>query len=184
MKNQIRIFWLVPVILISGIFGYFTNSYSFFKFSYEIDLLNLFELIVTTTIGFYIASSLQKNYDARKFEKELVYNIINNLINKTKNINKFLSLNSLKFNETVKSFKDISSLISELKDINEFCIIVDKNDLEKLRDLYTEIKPLITGGSVSDNNLILTRDHKNLSKTKLDEFKIKLISIMIKTNRK
>ncbi len=184
MKKEIKIYWLIPIIIISGIFGFLTNSFEFFNFKSEIDLVNLFTLVVTSSLGFYIASTLQNNIEVKKFEKELVYSTIKSLNNKTKNIEKYLSANSLKFNETIKTFKDISGLISELKEVNEFCLVVDNHSIKVLRSIYIEIKPLITGGRVDNNNLTLSSEHIKLSKSKLKKFKNRLIKIMIEVNRK
>ena len=140
MNRKINIYWLIPIILISGIFGFYTNSYTFFKFKNEIDLVSLVGLVITTTIGVYIASSLQKNIEAKKFEKELNHKLINSLILKIKTLDKYLSANSLKFQETIKLFKTISSLISELKEINEISKMINQNKITELRTLFTEIK--------------------------------------------
>jgi len=184
MNNKINIYWLIPIILVSGIFGFYTNTYSLFEFKYEIDIINLISLIVTTAIGFYIASSFQKNIEAQKFEKELNHRLIDSLIIKTKTLEKYLSTNSLKFRETIKLFKDLSSLISELKEINEICNVIEQSKITELRASFIIIKPLITGGIVTQNNLVLTTVNKGLSKTKLNTFRTDLIKIMLETNRK
>ncbi len=184
MKKEINIYWLIPIILISGLFGFLTNSYSFFKFKNEIDLVSLFSLLVTTTFGFYISSTLQKNLEAKKFEKELIQQSIKQLNQKIKNIDKYLSINSLKFSETTRTFKDISSLISELKDLNEICSIIEENEILKLRTLFNDIKPIITGAPTSNNKFVISNEHRSLSKNKLKEFKYNLIKNMVKINRK
>lgn len=186
MNKSIKIYWLIPVIILSGIFGFYTSSYSFFKFKNEIDIVSLFSLIVTTSIGVYIASTLQKNIEAEKFEKSLNQNLINSLLSKTKTIDKYLSLNNLKFQETVAIFKSLSSLLSELTEINEICKINDCKKIKELRTLFSEIKPLITGGNLCSEklSLTLTLENKGLSKAKLKEFRGKLIELLIETNRK
>lgn len=184
MNKSIKIYWVIPIIILSGIFGFYTSTYSFFKFKNEIDIVSLFSLLVTTAIGIYIASTLQKNIEAKKFEKSLNQNLINSLLSKTKTIDKYLSSNNLKFQETIALFKSLSSLLSELKEINEICKINDCNKIVELRSLFSEIKPLITGSNVNSGELNLTLEHKGLSKTKLKEFRVKLIELMIETNRK
>ena len=185
MSNKsIKIYWLVPIIITSGIFGYYTSSYSLFKFKYEIDIINFISLILTSSIGFYIASSLRKNIEAKKFEKELSINLIKLLLSEIKSLDMFLSENNLLFNETVILFKSLSSNLSELKEINEICRISDDAKIEKLRELFFELKQLITGGNIRDGKLLLTIEHKGLSKTKLKYFRNRLISLMVETNRK
>ena len=71
MNKSIKIYWLIPVIILSGIFGFYMSSYSFFKFKNEIDIVSLFSLVATTALGIYIASTLQNNIEAKKFEKSL-----------------------------------------------------------------------------------------------------------------
>lgn len=183
MNKTISIYWLIPLVIFSGIFGFLTNSYSFFKFKNEIDLLNLIGIIITASIGIYIASSLQKSIEAKKFEKELVIEVFRSLTNKTKFLDKYLSANSLKFKQTVRSFKDISSLISELKELNEICNIVEVDKITELRSCLMEIKPLITGSSVEDEYFKLTLDHKGLSTKKLKDFRKRIISLMMDVNR-
>jgi hypothetical protein len=184
MNKSMKIYWLIPVIILSGIFGFYMSSYSFFKFKNEIDIVSLFSLVATTALGIYIASTLQNNIEAKKFEKSLNQNLINSLLSKTKTIDKYLSSNNLKFQETIALFKSLSSLLSELREINEICKVSDCDKITELRTLFSEIKPLITGGNVNNEKLNLTIEHKGLSKTKLKEFRAKLIELMIDTNRK
>jgi len=184
MKRKISIYWLIPVIIISGIFGYFTTQYKFFTFKYEIDMVAVISLLITSTLAIYIASSIQQGIESKKFEKDLVYKIISPLIQKTKTIDKYLSINSLKFTETVKTFKDISSLISELKEINEVCLFMEQNKATQIRNLFLEIKRSTTGSQLANNIFILTDEDKGTSLSKIKEFKKELIKIMIEINRK
>lgn len=183
MNKSINIYWIIPIVILSGIFGFLTNSYSYFKFKNEIDLINLIGIVITASIGIYIASSLHKRLEAKKFEKGLVFDSINTLTRKTKFLDKYLSTNSLQFKETVKSFKDISSLISELEEFNEICLIAEKKKITELRGYVNELKPLITGSSVENGQFRLSLDHKSLATKKLKDFRKEIISLMININR-
>lgn len=183
MNRKIGIFWLIPVILLSGIFGYYTNSYKFFDFKNEIDLVSLITLIVTSAIGIYIASSLQKNIDADKFEKALIFDNIKPITNKIKKISDGIANNTLVFQSTKKWFKDISSQLSELENINNACDIIDCNELDKLRTQYLELKTIITDSKIQGELIQLTSENNTLAKKKLTEFKNNLVSLTIKVNR-
>lgn len=183
MKKKIGIFWLFPIIILSGIFGYYTNSYELFKFKYEIDIVNLVTLIITSAIGIYIASSLQKNIDADKFEKALIFDNIRPIANKLKKIAEGINNESLSFQNTKKWFKSISSQLSELESINNMCDIIDCNELDKLRSQYLELKTLLTDSKIQGELIELPTEKTILAKKKLIAFKNSITSLTIKVNR-
>jgi len=156
MKQKINILWLIPIVLISGIFGFLTNSFSFFVFKNEIDIINLLTLIITSALGWYLAYNLPKNIDANKFEKELIYDIIKPLNNKIKSLLNDLKSNNLNFKQTVKTFKEISTLISDFEELNDICLIIEECDMINLiRNDYNNIKHLITNSSVKNESFLL-----------------------------
>ena len=181
--KKINVLWLIPFIAISGIIGYFTNAYVFFDFKYEIDLISLLSLIISSSIGIYIATSLHKNIEAHKFEKGLNYKLIYSLLSKVKSINKYLQNNSLRFNETIKVFKDMSSIISEMKELNDICRVVNDQKIIDVRNNYTEIKILITDSPTNQNYLNVSARNKTLSEAKIRELIQRLNFLIIEINR-
>jgi hypothetical protein len=70
-KKKINIYWFIPVTITSILFGIYIGDLKFFQIKNEIDLVSFASLFITSSIGIYIASSLQKNIEANKFEKNL-----------------------------------------------------------------------------------------------------------------
>jgi len=184
MKRKIDSYWILPIIVISGIFGFYTSSYSFFIFKPEIDLLNLLTLITTSTIGVYIASTLQKNIYASQFEKGLIIDSLKSLRKEIKSIDRCLLNNSLGFSETIKTFKEIGNIISEINDYNTCSNTINPVEIKKLKSQYFTLKSLITGGNRTNNTLSITQQNQRRAISNIKIINKHIINLMIKINRK
>jgi hypothetical protein len=180
MDRKINIIWVIFLVILSGIFGYYTSSYKFFDFKYEIDIVNLLTLIVTSFIGIYIASSLQKNIDANKYEKNLVIENIKPITSILKNLIEKIRTTNLKFDETIKAFKDVSFHISEFEELNTSCDLIENKELELIRSEYLEVKTLVTNAKVENEVLVL--DKLNVEK-RLEVFRKNIVKLLLKVNR-
>lgn len=184
MKKEIKVYWLIPAILISSLFGYFTSSFTFFTFKHEFDIISLISLIVTSSIGLYIAINLQKSLTVNKFEKDLIYNLLQSINIKSKSILKHIETNKLQLSLTVIVFKKISSTLTDLEEYAELCEVIDNENVKELRTEYLELKSLITGSKTQNGTLILSNEHKKLAEKKLNSFNKKVIGFILETNRK
>jgi len=183
MGKKINFYWIIPVGLISGISGFLSSSFKYFDFNKEINLVNLFSIVVTTSFGVYIASTLRENIEAKKFEKELVHEPIRTLRYELKSLENNLYSNSLMFSEIVNSFKSISSLITEIEDFNNVCLVVNSEDIKKFRMTFNQLKPLVTDNPVYKMKFKLETHDMNSSKKIVKVFQSLLINTMVKINR-
>lgn len=53
--------------------GLFFNDYSLFIYNYDIELFDVVSLFVTSSIGIYIAHTIQANVENKKTEKEIIF---------------------------------------------------------------------------------------------------------------
>ncbi|MBB3696907.1 hypothetical protein KMW28_22310 [Flammeovirga yaeyamensis] len=147
-KKDILIF--IITISICWIFSEYISNYEYFVWRKEIDIFSVISLLITSSIGIYIAVYLNKSIEASKFEKELIIEEVKKIKPIILEIKQGLLDNKLEFNTTINNFKKMGSRLSEIDQLNKilsFNLNVDDiiEDYRILKRNITGISPLVTG---------------------------------------
>lgn len=181
MKYKINIFWLILIIPLSVLIGFLTTQYSYFQFAKELNIIDIFTLLFTIFIAFYLTEFIQKNIENKRFEKDLLISNINPILLITSSLKNSIQNRSLNVASTKSELRNISNSLHNLEIYSEMCI--SNLNSSKLKSQYFEIKKLITGGQIQNNDYILNPLQKKTALTKLNEFNIELISGILSINR-
>jgi hypothetical protein len=158
-KNRIT---QILIGFICSILGFYSSSFEYFKFNPEINLVDFSSLIITSTIGLYIAISVQKNITNEKSEKDFLINEISQVKTELKAIYTGVLNDNLEFSDTVFRFKISSSNLSTIKDLFEICNIDDNSKINQISTTLKSLKRIITNSSTVQNKLLISDDDKNL----------------------
>lgn len=77
MRIITRIAILVTTFVLGWIIGLFVENWSWFVFSNEVSLIDVIALVITTTIGIYVADVIQGNLDSKRVEKDIIFGQFN-----------------------------------------------------------------------------------------------------------
>lgn len=177
--------WLeyVSIAIISLILGFYTSSYTFFKFDDEINIIDLLTLLISSLLGVYIATTLQKKVSDDKYEKDLLLSEITQAKSDFKNIYNAVLNDQINFNETVYAFKVISSNLSNLNLLFDVCKIKDKRKISDVIRQARLLKQIVTNSSVTNNLIILDSISKNHFFLEYNRLSILLLELIVETNR-
>jgi len=174
------------VFLISFLAGVLSfklfECYFLLNFDFEINVLDLLELILTLTLGLYISVIIDKRKNQDSIEKEFILNEVYKIRQFINNIDEAVETDNLVLSEIVKNFKFISHSLSSIEDFSTKLDIKVKEEIDCVKKRYSTIKSLVTGSSTSDNKFKMTEIHKGQFLTEQKEFNIDLISLLIKIN--
>jgi hypothetical protein len=142
-------YFIYLCILTSGILlGVFFCDFSYFTFEKTIKISDLVSLVVTSTIGIYIATTVSRVFTKNNSEKEFLINEIKSTLKIINQILDQANERSLPFNKTVSNFKKANESLLLLKNLlkSSHCssINIDKisRKLVELRNLTTRISPI------------------------------------------
>ncbi len=77
MRIITRIAILVTTFVLGWVIGLFVENWSWFVFSNEVSLIDVIALVITTTIGIYVADVIQGNLDSKRVEKDIIFGQFN-----------------------------------------------------------------------------------------------------------
>lgn len=148
------------LLVLGGLIGFFSVQWTLFEFDYKIVLVDLINLIVTASLGYYIATYLQNKQGSSRVEKDLLIEEVKKVKIDLDRINSFVENNQIPFGETVSIFKNISGNISSVIELSKTCKIKGDCGLLLLQITTKELKKLVTGSSTANGNFKLTQAHK------------------------
>jgi hypothetical protein len=143
-----------------GIIGFVSVSWKYFDFDSKIGVVDIVNLAVTASLGYYIASSLQKKLGSNRVEKDLLIDEIKKIKIDIDRINAFVENKQVPFDETVNIFKNISGNISSVIELSKTCKIKVDCGLPSLQSKTKEIKKLVTGSNSQNGQFIITNGHR------------------------
>jgi len=162
-QKKIAAIWAIPIVIFGIAIGFIANSTTLFQFKNEINFISLLTLIVTSTLGVYIALTLKKNTEAEKFEKNLILQNIDSIKKIILSIEVNLSEEYLNFRTVTKRFSDISKLLTELEEYNEICKLIDPGKIKNLRESLFLSKRKITGVGRKYEEKLIHKKEENMS---------------------
>ncbi|GIM48823.1 hypothetical protein [Capnocytophaga stomatis] len=154
MDKKISILWLVIIVPICMFLGYLTNSYIYFSIEKNINILDLFNLIVTIFIAFYISHFLQKQTEKNRIEKDLIISKLSPILKESEQIKNFVKNNHLNKKKTDECLTNISNSLYYSDKFSTIC--KKKMDIESLKKKMFEMKRKITNGKIQNKKYILT----------------------------
>jgi hypothetical protein len=176
--------YIYAIFLASGILlGVFFCNFSYFVFEKTIKVTDLISIGITSSLGIYIATSVNKVFKKNNSEKEF---LIKEIKSSLKIVNELIGLihdKSLPFGKVVNKFKTINEdllLIERLiesshcKGIN---ISVVRNELIILRNKVTSISP-------TNGNIILDSTNYNVARVQVLKLKSLLYNLVFEINKK
>lgn len=181
MKSLFRYF-LVAVVF--SLFGFYTSSFSYFKFNEEINLVDFAALLISSILGLYIATTLQKKASDDKFEKDLLLNEISQIRIDFKQIYSSVLSENIEFNQTVFLFKTISSNLSMVDELFGKYNLKNNQNLRLITLQVRKIKRIVTGASPNGNLLILSVVDKNSFLVEAKKLNILFFDLIKEVNRK
>lgn len=178
MDKNISACWLLTVVPTSIFLGYITNSYEYFSIEKEINLVDLFNLIITIFIAFYFSNYLQKQTEQNKIEKDFIINKLKPILKDCESIKNCVENNNL-------GKKKIDELLSNISNglyySNQFSIICDKKiGIDELKNKMFVVKRQITE-KIKDRKY-LVQDIR-LSLKEIEEFEKLLFKQIIDINK-
>lgn len=178
MDRNLKICWLLIIVPVSIFLGYITNSYEYFVIEKNINLVDLFNLIITIFIAFYFSFYLQKQTEKDKMEKDFIMNKLYPILRDCESLKSFVrsNPNKNKINEI------LSNISNSLYYSNKFSIACNKKiDVDDLKNKMISFKSTITGGKMNNNRYIIN-DIKKSTK-EIEEFEELLVKQIIRTNK-
>lgn len=178
---------LGALIFAAGCFaGYVSTQFHLFGIEYEINVVDLLSLTVTTILGFYIAHVVQKNLTAHRVERDLMIHHLNGMRHRLTSLDFLEGQSSLSFSASIAWFRQWFAEYRSLECLVEETIGVDsmKEQMEKLYSESITLKKLSTGGKKKGGCFQLDeveRKYFDESKRRVEELLFKLV---VRINRK
>lgn len=180
MRNKILI---ATALLTSGVLlGVFFCNYTFFEFEKTIKITDIVSLGITSFLGFYIATNVNKVFTKNNSEKEFLIDEVKAVL---KIVNKILSAvneRNLPFNPTKSNFKNINENLVLLEKLlaSSHCKNIKLDDLRT--NLYS-LRNLVTSISPTNGNIILTNVNFNPIKISAANLKAKFYNLIFEINK-
>lgn len=178
MNSYIRTIWLIPVIIIFLLVGFFSTQYQYFDFDYEISIIDLISLLTTIFLGIYFANLVESS----RVEKGMVIEVVKLSIEKAKLIFEKVEANNINFTDINRELKDLSMLLGDLEDFQQIC--ENRNDSILVRPAFLQVKRYITSTAPISNVINLTPSSQVAAKKQIKELRSILLKILVKTNRR
>lgn len=178
MDKNISACWLLTVVPTSIFLGYITNSYEYFSIEKEINLVDLFNLIITIFIAFYFSNYLQKQTEQNKIEKDFIINKLKPILKDCENLKSSIKNSNL-------DRKKIDNLLSNISNglyySNQFSTLCRKNiEISNLKIKMFSVKKNITEKVKGEKYIV--QDIK-LSIKEIEEFEEMLVKQIILINK-
>lgn len=149
--QKVKVRWRDLFFLSIGcIIATIANNWTFFTFSKEISLSDIFTAILGGFLGLYIASKLTSEVSSERIEKDLLINEISPIKVHLVKLYEALDTNSLELSEGVQIFKNTSKILINLKTTLKLCRSNDNLDylvelyLGRIRKLNSDVTRLPT----------------------------------------
>lgn len=178
MNRHIPALWLIPVIIICILLGFFSTEYQYFDFDYEISIIELISLLTTIFLGIYFANLVESS----RVEKAMVIEVVKLSIDKTKVIIEKVDANNINFLDINRDLKDLSVLLGDLEDFQQIC--EKRNDSLIIKPAFLKVKSHITSTAPVSNIINLSPTAKVLAKKQIKNLRSILLTILVKTNRR
>jgi hypothetical protein len=176
-------YFVYTVFITSGILlGVFFCNFSYFTFDKSIKITDLFSLGITSFIGIYIATNVNKVFTRNNSEKELLIGEIKATLKIVNELLETVNNQKLPFNSTIRAFKNI----------NENLILADKLiksshcngiKVDTIRTNLYSLRKLITGISPINDFIILDNTTYKTAQTSTIGLKTKFYNLIFEINK-
>lgn len=178
-----KIAFRILLVLLGVVLGVFACNYTYFVFEKDISYFDLFSLIVTTGLGFYLAVVISRVSNKQNSEKTLLIAEIKDSIIQVDKISKIASQRSyplFKMVGEVKSLNEDLHLIEKLIS-NSHCNQVKTSELRKS---FGRFRAYATGMSPGVNDSIsLTNAQINILGNHLRHLKQQYFEVIFMINK-
>lgn len=178
MKHFYRV-----LILISGvIIGVFASNFEYFKLDSSISLSDIISVVIASSLGLYIADTIQSKLNNNKSEKDIITNELKEILIEINNLKQQNNRNLFQFRETVNLFKELNQSVNLVKTLLTESSNCKHISIDNVHDDIIHLRAVITGISPV-NDIIYTNSVRNEVDKRLTVLKTSLYKIMFKINK-
>ena len=161
VRKTINVFLGVSILICGIIIGKLID-WPMFKVDKNVNLVDLFSIVITFLIAYFIARVIEKQKEDYREEKNLLINKLDEVFNIIDETSEKVDTRQIKYQEAASKVKRINiNLTCIFTAINKSSIIIDEEDQKEisrkvinLRNLLTNT-PRIDEGSIKKSNLPL-----------------------------
>ncbi|QQD14269.1 hypothetical protein [Sphingobacterium sp. UDSM-2020] len=166
-----------PFCIIGGILlGFLFCNYTFFEFDEKINLIELFNVLITAIVALFLTMYIQDKQSKTQKEKEFVINEINELHCFVKEIKGCSRKNIYPFEDIKSTFKDFNV---QHKFISDIISVNGQSEIQTISVLLRSLRRTITTESPIDGNITLNSVSKrNTVDKKLYELKLSIFNLL------
>lgn len=181
-KNTRSLSFLVIIasLFVGVLSGFVIDNWSFFSFNSNISIEAIISVLITTSLGIYIASILQKRISSNNSIKAI---IINELESYKKEIDDLMKLldSSKQVTDVNLKLKNLSSKLTYIEDVLELCKL--KNDeISTIKNKLFMLKRKLTDRPASNGEYQISNIEIGEIRNRTRGLKQTLIKLIISIN--
>lgn len=152
----------------------------------EINISDLFGLVLTSIVGIYLGNTIQKQQSSSRFEKEYLISELKNIIQKIEQNQFFKNFNNIDFNVSKSEFQELNIIITNFENIVLESTISDKINFKELRNSFSIFRKSILNISPTIGLLMIltTNTQKTAINKAYKNFRKELFKKIVEINNK
>lgn len=177
--------WLRGLAFISlgcAIGVYFCN-YEYFFLDPTIEISDIFNLVITSIVGLYIAHNIQKQQNSDRKEKDFIIEEIQDLRKDFTLFSGFNEAGIFPFEQTKSLSKSINRKLTQLERLIEVSSYCRGTKVDELQQNFRAIRNLVLQVSPVNDQIKLTIRQKNNLETKVSDLIQGIYKLILQVNK-